>query len=64
MASEQALLDEPCAITSFYADATAPRLPILAVAAGPSVYLFRKLRPYYKFTLPLDPVDSQEREIW
>lgn len=64
MASEHALLDTPCAITSFYADAQHPRIPALAVAVGPNVFIYRNLRPYFKFTLPLDVVSDVERAIW
>lgn len=51
-ASEHALLDVPVALTSFVSDAAPPRLPALAVAAGGCVYIFRNLRPYYKFVVP------------
>ncbi|KAL3141002.1 Bardet-Biedl syndrome 1 protein, variant 2 [Trebouxia sp. C0010 RCD-2024] len=64
LASEHALLDIPCAITSFYADAQSPRIPALAVAVGPNVFIYRNLRPYFKFTLPLDVVSEVEKTIW
>ena len=64
LASEHALLDVPCAIASFYADAQSPRIPALAVAIGPNVFIYRNLRPYFKFTLPLDIVSETEKTIW
>ena len=58
------MLDVPCAIASFYADAQSPRIPALAVAIGPNVFIYRNLRPYYKFTLPLDVVSEIEKTVW
>lgn len=63
-ASEHALLDTPVAICSFISETTAPRLPALAVAAGSHVYIYRNLRPYYKFVLPPENVNSEEQDIW
>eukprot|EP00879_Flechtneria_rotunda_P025766 GHRR01027411.1.p1 GENE.GHRR01027411.1~~GHRR01027411.1.p1 ORF type:complete len:329 (+),score=99.63 GHRR01027411.1:210-1196(+) len=63
-ASEHALLDAPVAITSFIADASQPRLPTLAVAAGANIYMFKSLRPYYKFTLPAADAALAEDAIW
>ncbi|KAF6257953.1 bardet-biedl syndrome 1 protein [Scenedesmus sp. NREL 46B-D3] len=63
-ASEHALLEAPVAITSFITDGAAPRLPTLAVAAGPNVYMFRSLRPYYKFTLPTSALAPAEDAVW
>lgn len=63
-ASEHALLDTPIALTSFLPDAAPPRVPVLAVAAGCHVYMFRSLKPYYKFVLPLQPCCSEEEQLW
>ena len=41
-----------------------PRTPSLAVAAGVHVYIYRNLRPYYKFTVPNLDVDAKEIEVW
>ena len=62
--SDYTLLDNAVAITSFISDITQPRLPFLAVASGSHVYIYRNLRPFYKFVLPPDPVDPQEQDIW
>ena len=37
---------EPCAVTSFYADDRLPRVPAVAVAAGPHVYVYRSCLLY------------------
>lgn len=62
-ASEHALLDVPVAITSFITDTAAPRLPTLAVAAGAHVYMFRSLRPYFKFTVPAETATAEAEEV-
>eukprot|EP00741_Cyanophora_paradoxa_P005276 tig00000865_g5115.t1 len=62
--SEHALLDTPCAIATFYSDQNVPRVPSVAVAAGPHIFIYRNLRPYYKFTLPSLDIDKQEADIW
>ena len=64
MASEHTLRDTPCAIASFYADAQSPRIPALAVAVGANVFIYRNLRPYFNFTLPLETVSDIEKTVW
>ena len=51
--SENILLDAPVSICTFFPDNSKPRTPSVAVAAGGFVFIYRNLRPYYKFTLPL-----------
>eukprot|EP00775_Hariotina_reticulata_P003766 gene3766-4025_t len=63
-ASEHTLLDDPVAITSFMADRSQPRVPTLAVAAGANIYMFKNLRPYYKFTLPDSNANAEEDVVW
>ena len=58
--SEHALLDFPSSLATFYSDQNKPQTPCVAVAAGPYVFIYRNLRPYYKFTLP--PVDVEPVE--
>eukprot|EP00455_Lapot_gusevi_P029644 TRINITY_DN3175_c0_g1_i7.p1 TRINITY_DN3175_c0_g1~~TRINITY_DN3175_c0_g1_i7.p1 ORF type:complete len:595 (+),score=101.41 TRINITY_DN3175_c0_g1_i7:67-1851(+) len=62
--SEHSLLDQPCAISAFYSDANVPRTPAVAVASGPFVFIYRNLRPYYKFTLPPLEIQSLELDVW
>ena len=52
MMAEHALLDQPSALACFYSDNNAPRVPAVAVGAGSFVFIYRNLRPYYKFVLP------------
>ena len=64
MAAELQLPTLPSAATSFYPDSQQPRVPVLAVASGWQVLMFRQLRPFYKFTLPVDTPENEERSIW
>ncbi len=64
MVSEHTLVDIPSAATSFYADDQTPRIPALAVAVGPNVFIYRNLRPYFKFTLPPETVSEVEKSVW
>jgi Bardet-Biedl syndrome 1 protein len=63
-ASEHALLEPPVALTSFVPDGPPPRSTVLAVAAGCHVYMYRGLRPFYKFALPPLPSSADEEQIW
>jgi len=64
LVSEHNLLEVPVALCPFYSETQAPRTPSLAVAAGTHVYIYRNLRPYYKFTVPNLDVDVREAEVW
>lgn len=64
LVSEHNLLEVPVALCPFYSETQVPRTPSLAVAAGTHVYIYRNLRPYYKFTVPNLEVDGKEIEVW
>ena len=64
LASEHALLDVPSALATFYTDLNKPQTPSVAVAAGSYIFIYRNLRPYYKFTLPPVDIDPLETEVW
>lgn len=64
MTAELALLARPTAMTHFYPSTAEPRLPSLAVAAGPHVYIYRQMRPFFKLTLPPLEVDAGEADVW
>jgi len=36
----------------------------LAVASGSAVFLFKSLRPYYKFVLPQTEIAQVEKDVW
>lgn len=58
------LLDKPTALCSFYPDSVTPRVPSVAVAAGAFIYIYRNLKPYYKFTMPIREVHVREETAW
>lgn len=64
LVSEHALLESPSALACFYSDNAKNATPSVAVAAGPYIYIYRNLRPYYKFTLPTVDIDPAESEVW
>jgi hypothetical protein len=60
--SEQALLESPVAMTSFYVqDQTERRL---AIAGGANVYVFIGTKPHFKATMPVEPVHEQDMAVW
>lgn len=61
---ESNLLDLPVGICSFYMDTNEPRTPGIAVASGPFIFVYKNMKPYYKFSLPLLPLNSIEEDIW
>lgn len=59
--SESSLLDLPAGLVAFFMDLHEPRIPAVAVASGPCVYVYKNLRPYFKFTLPGSEVNTLEQ---
>ncbi|XP_063083640.1 Bardet-Biedl syndrome 1 protein isoform X2 [Cavia porcellus] len=41
-----------------------PRTPALALASGPCVYVYKNLRPYFKFALSQLPPNPLEQDLW
>ncbi|XP_017348265.1 Bardet-Biedl syndrome 1 protein isoform X1 [Ictalurus punctatus] len=62
--SENTLLDLPTGLVSFLMDQHEPRTPAIAVASGPFIYIYKNLRPYFKFTLPTLEVNPLEQDVW
>ncbi|XP_042364490.1 Bardet-Biedl syndrome 1 protein [Plectropomus leopardus] len=62
--SESALLDLPAGLVAFFMDLHEPRIPAVAVASGPCIYVYKNLRPYFKFTLPGLEVNTLEQDVW
>ncbi|GAB0098228.1 Bardet-Biedl syndrome 1 [Sergentomyia squamirostris] len=61
---EQGLPGIPIAVESFYTEEHEPKVPIIAVAIGPSVLFYRNMKPYFKYTLPGLEVESVEHDVW
>ena len=64
MVSETPLVSPATCVELFYTDEATPRIPSLAVACGDSLYIYRNLRPYYKFTCPPGNADYREVDVW
>ncbi|XP_028419373.1 Bardet-Biedl syndrome 1 protein-like isoform X2 [Perca flavescens] len=60
--SESALLDLSSGLAAFFMDLHEPRVP--AVASGPCIYVYKNLRPYFKFTLPGLKVNALEQLLF
>ncbi|XP_024901903.1 Bardet-Biedl syndrome 1 protein isoform X2 [Pteropus alecto] len=54
----------PAAAATFLMDQHEPRAPALALASGPCVYVYKNLRPYFKFSLPQLPPNPVEQDLW
>ena len=61
---ENALMEVPTAICTFFMDNNKPMTPAIAVASGAYLYVYRNQRPYFKFTLPSLEVLPREKELW
>ncbi|XP_075254915.1 BBSome complex member BBS1-like [Convolutriloba macropyga] len=64
MKMENQILDFPTGICALYIDNNMPRTPAIAVASGQSVYVYKNMRPFYKYTLPPLPVSQLEQHYW
>jgi len=61
---EHAIPDVPNAMACFYSEEGRPQFPSVAVAAGPFIFIFKDLRPFYKFKLPPVDIEPIESEVW
>lgn len=62
--SESPLPVLPAAAATFLMEQHEPRTPALALASGPCVYVYKNLRPYFKFSLPDLPPNPLEQDLW
>ncbi|CAL1540056.1 unnamed protein product [Lymnaea stagnalis] len=62
--SEHTIIDLPTGVVTFYMDTLTPRTPAIAVASGPYIYVYKNLRPYFKFTLPPLEIHPVEEDLW
>lgn len=61
---ESSLQDLPNGVISFYMDTHEPRTPAIAACSGPFIYVYKNLRPYYKFSMPTLEINATEQELW
>ncbi|XP_029055928.1 Bardet-Biedl syndrome 1 protein homolog isoform X1 [Osmia bicornis bicornis] len=62
--TEHNMVNAPCGLVGFYTENGEPRSSVLGVGVGSSVFIFKNMRPYFKYTLPFIDVHPKEREIW
>ncbi len=62
--SENTIIDLPTGVVAFNMDQAEPKIPAVAVASGSHIYIYKNLRPYYKFTLPTLDILDEERDLW
>ena len=61
---ENALLDLPTGIVAVYMDTTEPRTPAIVVASGSSLFVYKNMRPYFKYNIPLLNLNDEESSLW
>ena len=64
MVSENTIIDLPTGVVAFHMDQNEPRIPAVAVASGSHIYIYKNMRPYFKFTLPTLDIHPVEKELW
>ena len=62
--SENTIIDLPTGVVTIHMDQTEPRIPAIAVASGTQIYIYKNLKPYFKFQLPSLEVHPVEKELW
>lgn len=58
------LLGDPAALAAFHLTDSTPRVPAVAVASGVHVYIYRNMRPYFRFVVPEVPLAPAEAKLW
>ena len=61
--TEHNMIEPPCGIVGFYTENGEPRSSVVAVGAGASVYIFKNMRPFFKYCLPHIDAHPKEREV-
>ena len=64
MLSENTIIDLPTGVVAFHMDQNQPLIPAVAVASGSHIYIYKNMRPYFKFTLPTLDIHPAEKELW
>ena len=64
MVSEHTIIDLPTGVVTFHMDMTEPKIPAIAVASGAHIYIYKNMKPYFKFTLPSLDIHATEKELW
>lgn len=62
--SENVLLDLPTSVAAFLMERHELCVPAVGVAAGPYIYVYKNMRPYFRYALPPLEVNSTEKDVW
>ncbi|XP_054167725.1 Bardet-Biedl syndrome 1 protein homolog [Oppia nitens] len=62
--TESTLVDIPSGIAVFYTEGQDPQSPAIAVASGSYLYVYKNMKPFYKFCLPTHEVNPTEMDAW
>ena len=57
------MVEPPCGLVGFYTENGEPRSAALAVGAGSNVFIYKNMRPHFKFCLPHLDAHPKEREV-
>ncbi|XP_008208801.1 Bardet-Biedl syndrome 1 protein homolog isoform X1 [Nasonia vitripennis] len=63
-ATEHAMTDVPCSVVGFYTENGEKKSAALAIGAGSSVFIYKNMRPHFKFCLPQLSAHPREQDIW
>ena len=61
---ESTLTDLPSGVGAFHTDPNQPKGLAVAVASRSCIYVYKNLRPYFKFTLPPLKINAVEQDLW
>lgn len=61
--TEHNIVEAPCGVVGIYTENAEPRSAVVAIGAGASVFIYKNMKPHFKYCLPhLDP-HPKEREV-
>ncbi|RNF13853.1 putative Bardet-Biedl syndrome 1 protein [Trypanosoma conorhini] len=65
LVKEMRLFSVPSALTAFYSDGSdAVSRPVVAVACGPHIFMYRNMAPLYRFTIAPVELDDVDVAVW
>ncbi|ESO04536.1 hypothetical protein HELRODRAFT_191614 [Helobdella robusta] len=64
MINEVCINDIPSSIVTIAVDTLVPSIPALAISSSCYVYIYKNMKPYFRFTLPCSPLCPEEEKAW
>ncbi|XP_034948798.1 protein dispatched [Chelonus insularis] len=62
--NEIPVLEPPCGVVGFYTENNELRSAVVAVGSAASVFIYKNMKPHFKYNLPCLDAHPKEREIW